>query len=176
MYERSYGKKYDVPAEVTGQRYVRTVDIAKLIRADIKAAIQAGDLPGTAKNYSVRSHTAGTANSIDVESRGLTGMWEVCPGYIQDKYGPDSGMYGCGNSWCINGGEHKDLPQAEYHPIMSAEGRRVKEVLQAIHDAYNHDGSEIQVDYFDRRYWGHAEVSSDERELVWRQCQAKRAA
>jgi hypothetical protein len=34
----------------------------------------------------------------------------------------------------------------------------VEEKLKEIHGAFNHDGSEPQVDYFDRRYWGGVEI------------------
>jgi hypothetical protein len=133
MYERSYGTKYHVPAQVTGKDWASAADIAKLIRADIKAAINIDDLPGTTKNYSVRSESYSAGGSA---------------------IGPRS----CGNVWCKGGGLYADHPSATYHQILSEEGRRVEKILQDFHDSYNHNGSEVQVDYFDQRYWGDAKV------------------
>ncbi len=152
-YERSYGAKYAEPAQ-----YASAADIAKLIRRDIKAAIAAGDLPGTAKNYSVRSRSYSGGQAIDIAAKGLDGMYQVCDGIVpgsEDGYG----AHACGNVWCKAGGQYKDSPSAQYHPILTVEGRRVQDLLQAIHDSYNHDGSDSMVDYFDKRYWGCAEVS-----------------
>lgn len=152
MYERSYGVKYAEPAQ-----YASAAEIAKLIRRDIKAAIADGDLPGTTKNYSVRSRSYSGGQSIDIVAKGLDGLFEQCPGYIENKC--TGGVYSCGYPWCKAGGEYKDSPSAQYHQILTAKGRQVENLLQAIHDAYNHDGSNSQIDYFDRRYWGSAEVS-----------------
>lgn len=153
MYERSYGSRYNEP----GNGFQRAADIAKLIRRDIKAAIAKGELPGSPKDYSVRSRSYSGGQAIDLVAK-MDELWVQCPGHIKDKYGPGSGMYGCGDSWCKAGGEHKDHPSARYHKILSAEGRRIKALLQSFHDAYNHDGSEVMMDYFDRRYWGSADI------------------
>lgn len=152
MYQRHYGAKYAEPA-----KYASAADIAKLIRLDIKAAIADGSLPGTTRNYSVRSRSYSGGQAIDIDAKGLDGLWQQCPGYIEDKYGT-GGIYSCGNVWCKAGGEYKDSPSARYHQILTAQGRQIENLLQAIHDAYNHDGSNSQVDYFDRRYWGCAEI------------------
>lgn len=56
MYEKTYGAKYE---QTKG---LRRVEIAKLIRADIKAAVAAGELPKV--SYSVRA--SGGGNSIHV--------------------------------------------------------------------------------------------------------------
>lgn len=158
MSERSYGAKYDLPCKVTGKTWASAADIAKLIRADIKAAITAGDLPGTTRNYSVRCDHGSLTQAIRITTKDLDGMWRRCPGVIADKYGPGSGTFSCGDSWCKAGGEFADSPHAKYHQILTAEGRRVKALLQQFHDDYNHNGSDSMTDYFDQRYWGHADI------------------
>jgi antirestriction protein len=153
MYERSYGDKYNHGG------WESAADIAKKMRADIKAAIASGELPGKAANYSVRSRSYSGGQAIDIEARDLPGMWQQCEGIIP---GSEDGHFArsCGNVWCKAGGQYRDHPSAQYHDILSAEGRRIEKVLQKIHDSYNHFGSEVMVDYFDQRYWGHAEIES----------------
>lgn len=153
MYERSYGEKYNHGG------WESAADIAKKMRVDIKAAIASGELPGKASNYSVRSRSYSGGQAIDVEARDLDGMWQVCQGIIpgsEDGYGARC----CGDVWCKNGGRYSDSEHAREHDTLTVEGRRIEKVLQKIHNDYNHDGSEIMVDYFDRRYWGHAEIES----------------
>lgn len=166
MYERNYGAKYDQP----GTGYQPATVIARHIRADIKAAIKAGSLPGTATNYRVRCKSYSGGQSIDVRATGLAGMWQQCDGTIpgtQHVYQDENGdiRFGpadtCRDYWCATGGIHRDSPGAEHHQTLTVEGRRVESILQAIHDAYNHDGSEIQVDYFDKRYYGTASIERE---------------
>ena len=155
MYERAYGEKCD-------GGFRRVTDIAKQIRADIKAAIASGQLPGSVKNYSVRSRSYSGGQAIDIRAKELDGMYQQCEGIIpgsEDGFGARS----CGNVWCKAGGQYRDSEHAKYHRILSAEGRRVLDVLQGFWDAYNWNGSEIQVDYFDRLYWGVPEIVDPER-------------
>lgn len=129
MYERAYGSKY---ASLGG--YASAADIAKLMRADIKAEIAAGNLPGSMSNYSVRVDNYSMGRSIDIEAKGFEGMWET---KLVSRFG-----------W-----EREE-------EVLTAEGQRIKGILQGIHDAYNYNGSESQVDYFDVNYYGHADVES----------------
>jgi hypothetical protein len=154
MYERSYGEKY--------QGYASAADIAKLIRADIKAAIASGQLPGSVKNYSVRSRSYSGGQAIDIRAKELDGMYQWCEGIIP---GSEDGHFArsCGNVWCSAGGQYRDSEHAKLHRIKTVEGQRVLDVLQGFWDAYNHNGSEIQVDYFDRLYWGVPEIVDPER-------------
>lgn len=156
MYERHYGARYDEPA-----RYASAADIAKLIRRDIKAAIAAGDLPGRASDYRVRSDRFSGGQSIHIRLL-MPDLYEVCKGIVpgsEDGYGARS----CGDPWCKAGGIHADSPHAHHHYILSAEGRRVKALLEDIHGAYNHDGSDVMTDYFDVRYYGGVEIQRPER-------------
>lgn len=45
-----------------------------------------------------------------------------------------------------------DLLVGEYEPL--AELLRAERLLNEIHGAYNHDGSDVMTDYFDVRYYG----------------------
>lgn len=161
MYERVYGEK-------SQRGWRKAADIAKLIRADIKAAIAAGELPGSAKNYSVRSRSYAGGQAIDLVAKDLPGLYQQCegikPGTKKEFDGGDGWTaMSCGNSWCKAGGEHRDHPAARYHRILSEEGQRVLGLLQKIHDSYNWDGSEVMVDYFDKLYWGNADIQDPER-------------
>jgi antirestriction protein len=161
MYERAYGDK-------CAHGWRDAAQIAKAIRLDIKEAIAAGDLPGGPKNYRVRTRKYSGGQAIDVSAVGLDGMYQQCEGIKPGSKRPfESGegwtAMGCGNVWCKAGGQYRDSEHAKYHRIQSVEGRRVNEILQKIHDSYNWDGSEVMVDYFDKLYWGHAEVIDPER-------------
>jgi len=161
MYERAYGEKCD-------GGFRRVTDIAKQIRADIKAAIASGQLPGSMKNYSVRSRSYSGGQAIDIAAKGLDGMYQWCEGIKPGSKRPFENGEGwtaqsCGNVWCSAGGQYRDSEHAKPHRIKTVEGERVLAILQGFWDAYNWNGSEIQVDYFDRLYWGVPEIVDPER-------------
>jgi hypothetical protein len=133
MYERSYGYRYE---EV--DKYTSAVDIAKKIRADIKQAVSEGLLPSRWK-YSVRSDA--TAISVDVL-------------YCADAFKPCDGGQGCNNVWCSARNDPAYAHGAQPHDVLTDEAEAARMTLKRIHGAYNHDGSEIQTDYFDVRYYG----------------------
>lgn len=151
MYERSYGYKYEEGTKLS------TAGIAKLIRAEIKTAIGEGLLPER-WTYSVRSESFSGGSSIGVSVKNCADAWVECPGYkIGSKHELPGGGWtatGCGNVWCKVGGEHKDLAGAETHEVLTEEALAAKMTLERIHGAYNHDGSEMMVDYFDVNYYG----------------------
>lgn len=132
MYERSYGYRYEEVRDLT------TVDIAKRIRADIKQAKAEGLLP-TRWTYSVRTDHG---TSIDVEVRDCPDAWRPCDG-------------SCHYDRCSV--RNPDGRYAEPHNVLTDEAEAAKMTLERIHGAYNYDGSEVQVDYFDVRYYGHVE-------------------
>lgn len=136
MYERSYGYKYNDPVG-TGS----AADIAKAIRADIAQAVKEGLLPAR-WSYSVRSDTFSGGCSIDVTVKNCADAWKRCDRIT------------CHYAWCKSGGIHRELPAAEDHDILTEEAESAEMTLKRVHHAYNHDGSEIQVDYFDVRYYG----------------------
>lgn len=137
MYERSYGYKYDE----AGKGWASAADIAKLMRADIKQAVSEGLLPAHA-TYSVRSESFSGGQAVDIEVLGWPEAWKDCD------------RIPCRNVWCKHGGEYRDNPSASVHQILTDEAEAAEMTLKRIHGAYNHDGSEIQVDYFDVRYYG----------------------
>lgn len=156
-YERAYGYKYDEGGRLD------TAEIAKLIRAEIKTAIREGLLPAAWK-YSVAIDRFAGGSSIDVRVKDCADAWTPCPGYrIGTKHEYPDGSWtatSCGFAWCKEGGYHKDQPGAEYHDVLTEEAEAAKMTLQRIHGAYNHDGSDIQSDYFDVNYYGHVEFQT----------------
>jgi hypothetical protein len=178
LYERSYGYKYaeTFGAEGAGRtRYLSAAEIAKLMRADIKQAVAGGLLPADWK-YSVRPHNFSGGRSIDITVKSGGGAWQECTGIIPgsehtgtytkadgtvDTYTTDRS---CGNVWCKAGGQYKDEPSAAYHDILTAEAQAAKMTLERIHFAYNHDGSDIQTDYFDVNFYGHVSFATADAE------------
>jgi hypothetical protein len=158
VYERSYGYRYN---EVDGG----TVDIAKVIRRDVKQAVAEGLLPAR-WSYSVRS-PHGT--SIDVEVRDCPDAWRDC-----------DGGQGCRNVWCTARNDPAYAHAAEKHVVLTEEAEAARMTLERIHNAYNHDGSELQTDYFDVRYYGYVSFedasSADFRKREAERLAAKKAA
>jgi hypothetical protein len=154
MYERTYGAKY---AETGGQT---TAQIAAMIRADIKAAVNVGTLPGKPVKYSVRTDNFSGGSSIDVRVKDWPEAWQECTGIIP---GSEDGYTArdCRNMWCAGHYEMRDNPNVEHHKVLTVEGQRVQKVLEVIHRAYNHDGSEILTDYFDVRFYGQVNIDRE---------------
>lgn len=138
MYERTYGAKYDDK--------LSTKDIAARVRAEIRAAVKAGTLP--AGTYSVRKDHY---RSIVVNISDL-GADVFDPEYLAG--GSD---YLMGPSR-IEGG--KLVRPSRYTPRINAAVEAVEGMLAA----YNHDGSDIQTDYFDVNFYSHVNVRADEPE------------
>lgn len=132
-------------------------EIAKRIRADIKTAQREGLLPDHWQ-YSVRYRSFSGGTAIDVEVKNCADAWMPCPGYkVGSKHEWPDGSWTatrCGNPWCKAGGIHKDLPAAEYHEVLTEEALAAQMTLERIHDAFNHDGSDVMTDYFDVNYHG----------------------
>jgi hypothetical protein len=149
---RTLGAKY------TG--WQPAAQIAKLIRADIKQAINAGILPGTARNYRVRSDSYAGGQSIEVLAVGLPDMWQECTGIIP---GSEDGFSAraCPRHWCAGHYEMRDHPAAEHHQTLTVAARRISDVLEGIHGAYNHDGSDVMTDYFDVLYYGTVNIDRE---------------
>lgn len=143
MYERSYGYRY---AELGD--HPTAAQIAKVIRADIKQAQDEGLLPRH-WSYSVRSDSYSGGQSVDVEVRDCPEAWVEC-----------DGGHGCRNVWCAARNDPAYAHAAETHRVLTADAQAARMTLERIHNAYNHDGSEIQVDYFDVRYYGTVQFES----------------
>lgn len=128
---------------------LRTTDIAKLIREEIKLARKLakgaggstpavidpiGDAPASIK-FSVRSQYFSGGSSIDIRLSVVPQAW----GWEKrkDEWGRERWMY---------------------TPAMKALMDELKKVMAA----YNHDGSDIMTDYFDVRFYGSVETTWDE--------------
>lgn len=134
MYERSYGAKYD--GDLTG------VEIAKRVRADIKAATKAGLIP--AGVYSVRYDSYSMGQSIDVTIMHLPGVAVIHP---------DRPTF---DALTLDEQDRRVIPSI-YSPV----GAQILDNVKAILWAYNHDGSDSQVDYFDVKFHGDVRFDSD---------------
>lgn len=131
MYEIVYGEKYVATKSLT------VVQVASCIRAEIKALVKSGTLPlGT---YSVRS----IRNTIDISAKGLpfpilaSNSFEWAGGYAVQK----RGMY-------LNA-----AGEQVFYDRHTPEACEVHKMLKGIATPYNYDGSEIQSDYFNVRFY-----------------------
>jgi hypothetical protein len=131
MYETTYGSKYDKSLSKT--------EIAKRIRADLKAAMADGTIPEMAASVRKTSH-----NSIRVEL-------SACPFEVLSEARV---LADRDNPYQFRG----DLPW------MSEEGRLVQDAVEKIAGAYNFDGSDIQSDYFHVNYYLTVEFDHGMRE------------
>lgn len=168
MYERSYGYKYDT------QKGLSTADIAKLIRADIKQSIKDGMLTDR-WTYSVRSENFSGGSAITIRVKDCATAWRECDGWASKTRHADGSITGasCRNMWCAARADARE--GATTHQVLTAEGEVTKMTLERIHGAYNHDGSDSQVDYFDVNYYGGVDFQSDES-ARWEQEERERKA
>lgn len=115
-------------------------EIAKAIRADIKAAQKAGDLP--AMKVSVRCESSSLHNAIRVFVKAWDGqVWSTA-----------RALYDLRNPGAYN-------PTRFY----SRSAESVLDGLRAIVAAYNYDRSDVQTDYFDVNFYSTVDFSSDLR-------------
>lgn len=121
-------------------RHLPLTDIAKRMRADIKAL---GLPAGFKVSVRVRHH-----NAIDISVTALPAGFQV----LSDKAA----------SWRKQFGEWRDYPFA-HSEARSAELGAILDKLNRIHGAYNRNNSDSMSDYFDVRYYGWAEVDSQAR-------------
>lgn len=126
MYEITYGNKCS--------KDMTTKDCASAIRADIKAEITAGNLP--AGTYSVRMKRFAGGSSIDVHIADI-------PFIVLNRLRVAADLAG------IN--THR-TGMAVYTDA----GKTIRDKVEAIIQSYNYDGSEIQTDYFNVKFYGHA--------------------
>lgn len=136
---RAYGTKYD------RTHGLRTADIAKLVRADIKMARKIGQQAqaGTSDaalattdpianaptqiTYSVRTRTYAGGSSIDVVIKNIPAEW----------------------GWTESLDDRGDVARKGSEAL-----RALSVELKAILDAYNYDGSDLVSDYSDVRFYG----------------------
>lgn len=143
----AYGTKYASTKDLS------RVEVAKLIRADIKDAVKAGTIP--AAKYSVTCESFAGGGSIDVRIADVKKAGFVLWNPLRlawDTQNPHSGL-------C-------DAP-SEARWLHSEEARALLDAVKAIVDAYNFDGSDSQTDHFHVRFYGQVEFS-------WRWADAKK--
>lgn len=138
MTTTNYGEKYAATKDLT------RVEIAKLIRADIKAAVAVGSLPKA--KYSVTCERFSGGGSIDITVAKVEGI---------SVHNAERLLF-----------EH-DHPHAYCRlDRFSVEMAGAIAKLERIHADYNYDGSDIQSDYFNVRYYGRVTVEGDECEAA----------
>jgi hypothetical protein len=131
MYETKYGSKYDEVKSLT------TTEIAKRIRADIKAALDNGCLPMA--KYSVRTEYFSGGSSIHVHVKELT----FCP-YTQAYLDADKAAWRGFNDTTYVGA-----------------WLQAKKAVERIVAAYNYDGSEPMIDYFHVNFYSSVDLDHD---------------
>lgn len=119
---RSYGAKYVKGMTVTA--------ISAAIRADVKAALKAGELPAGVK-VSVRKRDHA---SITVEVQALPA------GFLIHQAAPANDRYG-------------------RTQVRTEAAQTLLDRLESIAKAYRYDGSRSEVDYFDTNYYASASFS-----------------
>lgn len=122
---RAYGPKYDATAQMS------LVEVAKLIRADLKAAAADPKHLLHGLTFSVRKTDY---NALNVEVDGLTDaqLYQT----VRDQFG------------------HEEQQRTQLYRDVDAA------VLQIV-NAYSYDGSDIGADYWDVRFYGNCTLLDD---------------
>ena len=105
-------------------------DIAALIRKDIKAAVKMGILPD--EKFGVRISRFSGGCSIDVQVK----TWALGAHRVEVEVEAPWGT------------------RTEQH--LTPVAKSTLDTLNSIMGAYNHDGSDTMTDYFDVKFYGHA--------------------
>jgi hypothetical protein len=139
---RAYGPRYRDLG-----RYPSAAEIAKAIRADVKAAQKAGDLPaGITVSVRARNFAGGCAVDLSVTA-GLD----------------DAFLYGPG-------------PREPFTRAYTDAAKDLRTRLETIREAYNHDGSDSMTDHYDVRYYGATELRDERTQAFWAAEKARLAA
>ena len=132
MYEITYGPKYD--------KTLSRVEIAERFRQDVKAAISSDALPKGLK-LSVRTKGYSGGGSIDVTIKAVPAGFRILSlARLQEDATNRRG--------------------AAPEPWATPEARTLLDQLDKMLNAYNFDGSDIQSDYFNVRFYGGVEFDS----------------
>jgi hypothetical protein len=147
-----------------GSKYIAGLDkadIAKAVRADIKAAVAAGTLPEA--KYSVRISRFAGGSSITVKVADLPGR-TFTDGWLKGGHG-----------WLLKAPatieDGEIVRPSKYTRAANATLDALKEILAA----YNFDGSDSSVDYFHVNFYAHVDLDSKwehSKEAVERACLA----
>lgn len=158
MSERKYGYRYD--------RSRRTKEDAALIRADIKTMQSAGMLPVDWK-FSVRSESFAGGSAINIRAVSPRPIGLMTPGQITTAPGKhrvvvvpyrerESGEV----RWINLHMRPGDMHEVRRFDTESTESRAVRDALEDLHNAYNHDGSDTMTDHFDVKFYGGVSVET----------------
>ena len=132
-----------------------TVQIAKAIREDIKAAVKAKELPKA--KYSVTTDKYSMGSSITVVVSRLP-FRTINP----DAYRVDRGA-----NWVT-------FDSARFRSRFTPEAQAVERKLNAIVGAYHWDRSDSSTDYYDERFARHVNITEDKAE--WKKVEAAKIA
>lgn len=146
-------------SRVYGSRYVAgrdVVEIAKLVRADIKEAVRLGRLPKG--RYSVTIDRYSMGRSIDVR---------FSPTEDFLVYNPLRLAFEAKTPY---GNMHAPDVDPEVRWLYSVRAREAIAIVEAILAAHNHDGSDSQTDYHDVHFAAHVTIDGGdarrEREIA----------
>lgn len=134
-------------ANFTGSKYETTrnlsiVDVAKLVRADIKAAEKAGKLPKGIK-VAVRTQKYSGGCSLDVEIQAAPGLMICNPERVKFD---------------------RDFPHGYTKlPLLSEGASAVRDAVEALVSAYNYNDSDTLTDYFSYKFAGSVQFSMEAR-------------
>lgn len=138
----AYGTKYEAT------KNLNRAEIAKLIRADIKAAAVDGTLPKA--KYSVRVRSFAGGGSIDIRYSHV------------DEVG-----FSLFNAERLEFDIVHGSREFTRLPLYSDRAKHITTTLDGIMAAYNFDGSDSMTDYFHVRFYGHAVVCWEwERDML----------
>jgi hypothetical protein len=147
MYEITEGSKYQATRDLD------IAEIAKLVRKDIKAAQALGLLPAEA-TFAVRIDRFSGGQSLDVTLTGMPDTWT----YVSPGLEPDYANY---------------VPA---HGGYTDEAEAAIKTLRSIVFTYNYDGSDIQSDYFNVRFYGHVKIQDEREQAFWVKERERQAA
>ena len=137
--DKSYGSKYAANKDAS------TTDIAKMIRADIKAAVKSGELPKA--KYSVRSDYYSMGSSINVRISNVPGPTFNAAWFVWNEANPYA-----------RGGSGPEEARERFAPKVTDALKKLEEIV----DAYNYNGSDSSTDYYDVNFSGSVSAEYDE--------------
>lgn len=149
--------------DFTGSKYDRDLDvteIAKRVRKDIRAAVKAGGLPmGTKTSVRISRFAGGCSLSVWIKELPGIAIMNVRRMRLDIEEPHACHM-------------NRDPEQME---LYSADGKRVKALVEGIVDAYLRDRSDSMTDYFCVNFYGSVDFEHDleeeEREMFKVACE-----
>jgi hypothetical protein len=147
------------------ERGLDIVEIAKRLRAEIKAAIKVGTLP--AVKYSVRVERFSGGKALDVTIKDY-------PGEIHNRRRIELEQEVNKGSAAIGKDRYADLyTEYEQTPYMTDEAIRLIKVLEALANQWNFDDSDSQTDYFHVNYYLHVAFDSEQSHAEYMRMKAE---